>query len=109
MGGTSYPDWGNSDAKRYAWYILTNKWILAQKKENKNKNILNAQDTVPEFKRLNKLKCPSEETSTPLERDKKAIISGEGGKDLDGKVDEVGGHWVCGEGNLIWYWVRERT
>jgi hypothetical protein len=37
---------------------------------------------------------------------KKAITSVEGGKGLGGKVDRVG-DWV-GEGNLIWYWVREK-
>jgi hypothetical protein len=36
---------------------------------------------------------------------KKAITSGEGGRDLGGKV-EVGESG--GEGNLIWYWVREK-
>jgi hypothetical protein len=37
--------------------------------------------------------------------EKKAITSGEGGRDLGGKVDS--GEWR-GEGNLIWYWVREK-
>ena len=34
-----------------------------------------------EFKRLNKLKCPSEDASVPLGREKKAIISGKGGRE----------------------------
>ena len=34
-----------------------------------------------ELKKLNKLKCPSEDTSVPLGREKKAITSGEGGRD----------------------------
>ena len=60
-----------------------------------------------EFKRLNKLKCPSEDASVPLGREKKAITSSEGGRDLGGKVDRVGGSGG-GQGNLIWYWVREK-
>jgi hypothetical protein len=32
-----------------------------------------------EFKRLNKLKCPTEDASVPLGIEKKAITSGEGG------------------------------
>ena len=39
------------------------------------------------LKKFSKLKCPSEDASVPLEREKKAIISGEGGRDLGGKVD----------------------
>jgi hypothetical protein len=38
-----------------------------------------------EFKKFNKLKCPSEDTSVPLGREKKAITSGEGRRDLGGK------------------------
>ena len=51
-----------------------------------------------EFKKVNKLRCPSENTSVPLGREKKAITNGEGGT------------WegIGGEGNLIWYWVREK-
>ena len=59
-----------------------------------------------EFKRLNKLKCPSEDASVPLGREKKAITSGEGGRDLQGNMDRVGGSG--GKENLIWYWVREK-
>jgi hypothetical protein len=43
-----------------------------------------------ELIKVNKLKCPSEDTSVPLGREKKAIISGEGGRDLGGKVNEAG-------------------
>jgi hypothetical protein len=32
----------------------------------------------------------------------------EGGGDLGGKVDGLWGEWE-GEGNLIWFWVKERT
>jgi hypothetical protein len=45
-----------------------------------------------ELLKLNKLKCPSEDTSVPLGREKKGITNGEGGKDMGGKVErgEVG-------------------
>jgi hypothetical protein len=46
--------------------------------------IQNIQST--EFKSLNKLKCLSEDASVPLGREKKALICGEGGRDLGGKV-----------------------
>mgnify|MGYP006914893019 CR=1 FL=1 len=53
-----------------------------------------------ELKKVNKLKCPSEDASVPLGREKKAITSGEGGRDLGGKVDseELGGR---GEPDLV--------
>jgi hypothetical protein len=38
-------------------------------------------------KKVRKLKGPSEDTSVPLGRDKKATISGEGGRDLGGEGD----------------------
>jgi hypothetical protein len=48
------------------------------------------------------MKCPSEDASIPLGREKKAITSREEGKDLGGKMDEVGGRGkpdlVLGEG-----------
>ena len=59
-------------------------WILAKKKKKKYR-IPKIQST--ELKKLNKLKCPSEDASVPLGREKKAITSGEGGRDLGGKVD----------------------
>jgi hypothetical protein len=46
-----------------------------------------------ELKKLNRLKAPSEDASVPLGREKKAITSGEGGRDLGGKMDGVGGDW----------------
>ena len=52
-----------------------------------------------------KLKGPNGDTSVLLGRENKAIARGEGRKDLGAKVDRVG--VGCGEGNLIWYWVRE--
>jgi hypothetical protein len=45
-----------------------------------------------ELKKVNKLKCSSEDASVPLGREKKTITSGEGGRDLGGKVDS-GGEW----------------
>jgi hypothetical protein len=51
--------------------------------------------------KVNKLKCPSEDTSVQIGREKKVITSGKGGRNLGGK----GG----GERNLIWYWVREKN
>ena len=56
-----------------------------------------------ELLKLNKLKCPSEDTSVPLGREKKAITNGEGGKDLGGKVDRWEG--VVQRGGLV---LRER-
>jgi hypothetical protein len=39
-------------------------------------------------------------------REKKSITSGEGGRELEGKVEG----WGDGEeGNLIWYWWGKRT
>jgi hypothetical protein len=38
-----------------------------------------------ELKKVNKLKCPSEDAPVPLGREKKAMTSGEGGRDLGGK------------------------
>jgi hypothetical protein len=46
-----------------------------------------------ELKKINNLKGPSEEASDPLGREKKAITSGVGGRDLRGKVDGGGGSW----------------
>jgi hypothetical protein len=60
-----------------------------------------------ELKKFNKLKCPSEDASVPLERGKKTIIRGEGGTELRGKVNRGRRKWG-GEGNLIWYWVKEK-
>jgi hypothetical protein len=63
--------------------------MLVQKK----KKVQNTQfKKVTELKKVNKLKCPSEDTSVPLGREKKAITSGERGRDLGGKVD-MGGVW----------------
>jgi hypothetical protein len=60
-----------------------------------------------QLKKVNKLKGPSENPSVPLEREKKAITSGEGREEpgRESGLDVAG--WV-GEGNLIWYWVSEK-
>jgi hypothetical protein len=47
------------------------------------------------LKKFSKLKCPSEDASVSLGREKKAITSGEGGRDLGGKEN---GGW--GEGSV---------
>jgi hypothetical protein len=56
--------------KGHAWYVLTNKWILAEQKYR----IPKIKST--ELKKVNKLKCPSEDSSVPLEREKKATTNG---------------------------------
>jgi hypothetical protein len=43
-----------------------------------------------ELKKLNKVKCPSEDTSVSFGREKKAMTSGEGGRDLGRTVDRAG-------------------
>jgi hypothetical protein len=63
--------------------------IKQTNKQTKINRIHKIQST--EFKRLRKLKCP-------LGREKKAITSGEGGRDSGWR----------GGGVLIWYWVREK-
>ena len=75
MDGTRkyYPEWGNSDPKGHAHYILTNKWILApmppkkyripkiQSTELKNSTIWRAQVRMPQWGRG---KQPQEEWET---------------------------------------------
>ena len=41
-----------------------------------------------ELKKVNKLKCPSEDASVPLGREKKAITSGEGGREGPGRESD---------------------
>ena len=53
-----------------------------------------------ELLKVNKLKCPSEDISVPLGREKKAITSGEGRKELEAKVDG-GGVGRRGEPDLV--------
>jgi hypothetical protein len=54
-----------------------------------------------ELKKLYKLKCPNEDSSVLLVREKKAITSGEG-------VRNLGGGNGGGKGNLILYWVSRK-
>ena len=64
------------------------------KEKGKKKSLYRIHKTQStEFKRLNKLKCPNEDTSVPLGREKKAITSGEGQRDFGGKVDRVVWEW----------------
>ena len=51
-----------------------------------------------ELKNVNKLKCPSEDASVPLGREKKAITRMQEWRDLGGKVDQG---WGRGEPDLI--------
>ena len=48
-----------------------------------------------ELKKTNKLKGPSEDASVPLGREKKAITSGKGGRDLDEKEMEGAERGTC--------------
>ena len=60
-----------------------------------------------ELKKLNNLNCLSEDASVPLGREKKAITSWEGRRDLVRENRQS--RWkFWGERNLIWYWVREK-
>ena len=59
-----------------------------------------------ELKKVNNQKCPSEDASVPLGREKKAITSGEGGKNYEGKwAGSSGGRGepdlVLGEGKRL--------
>jgi hypothetical protein len=56
---------------RHAWYVLTNKWILAKK-------VQNTLDTILRTQEVNKLRGPSEDDSIPLGREKEAIMGGKG-------------------------------
>jgi hypothetical protein len=60
-----------------------------KKKEKNPYRIHEIQST--ELKKVNKPKGPCEDISVALGREKKAITSGEGGKDLGGKVDGARG------------------
>jgi hypothetical protein len=101
------PECGNSDTKGHAWYVLINKWILAKNKKQTNKKqqqqqkLQNTQDTVHKTQKGHQDEVPMPGYFSPLGREKKAITSGEGGRDLGGKVDGAGERGV--EGSLIWY------
>jgi hypothetical protein len=59
------------------------KWILAKKKYR----IPKVEST--DLKKFNKLKCPNDGALVPLEREKIAFTSWEGGKNLGGRVNRV--------------------
>jgi hypothetical protein len=67
--------------QRNTWYVFTNKWILAPPPKYRIPKIQSI-----ELNKVNKLKCPSEDATVPLGREKKANTSGEGGRDLGGNV-----------------------
>jgi hypothetical protein len=54
-----------------------------------------------EHKKLSQLKCPSKDASVPLGREKKAITSEEGERDLGGKVDRMAGSGGRGKPDLV--------
>ena len=57
-----------------------------------------------ELKKVNKLKCPSEDASVPLGREKKAITNGEGGREggtWEGKWIGWETVWGRGEPDLV--------
>jgi hypothetical protein len=57
-------------------YVFINKWILAKKRKRKSTEYPKIQST--ELKKVNKLKGPSEDSSVPLGREKKATGREEG-------------------------------
>jgi hypothetical protein len=104
MDGTRkyHPEWGNSDAKGHAWYVLTNKWILAKTKTK------------------TKQKPHTEHTSYSPQNSKGSISWGAQVRILQshlereesnhkwGRREGLGRERRWGGGNLIWYWVREK-
>ena len=92
-----------TQTQRTCMVLLTNKWMLAKKQKTKKQNKTkpqNTQGTVHRTQKGQQGDMPSEDISVRLRRKKKGITSGEGGKDVGEKEE--------GEGNLIWYWVREK-
>jgi hypothetical protein len=74
--------------------------MLAKKKKKKKKYRL-PKIQSRELKRVNKLKCPSEDASVLLEREKKAITIGEEERDPGGKVDSLVAEWGVGGGGKL--------
>jgi hypothetical protein len=94
-----------------------NKTKQKQKQKHQKKyRIPKIQST--ELKKINKLKCPSVDTSVLLGRQKKAITSRKGGRETGREGGTWEGKWTLGgggeevesggEGNLIWYWARKK-
>ena len=94
MNGTRkyHPEWGKSDLKVHAWYVFTNKWILAKKYR-----IPRIQST--DLKKLNSSKGPSEDISIPLGREKRSQ-----GRDMEETGWESWGRGAGRRGNVIRYW-----
>jgi hypothetical protein len=69
MDGTRkyHPVLGNSDPKGHAWYVLTNKWILAPTPIKKYRM---PKIKSTEVKKINKLKFLNEDSSVPFWREK---------------------------------------
>jgi hypothetical protein len=70
MEGTRkyHPEWGNLDPKEHTWYVLTDKWILAQ----------NFMIQLTDHMKPNKKEGPSEAASIPLRGGKRIIMGGRG-------------------------------
>ena len=64
---------------------------ISQTNKQRTKTYIIPKIESTELIKVNKLKCSSEDTSVPLGREKKAIPSGEGGRNLGGKVNRMGG------------------
>ena len=70
-----HPELSNPDPKEPAWYVLTDKWLLAKKYR------------IPmiqpiDHKQYNKMEGPSEDASIPLRRGNKIIVAGRGKRNL---------------------------
>jgi hypothetical protein len=64
---------------------------ISQKEKEKKRKYRIAKIQSIKLKKINKLKGPSEDDSVPLGREMKSITSGEGRRNLRGKVDVGGG------------------
>jgi hypothetical protein len=94
MDGTRkyHPEWGNSDPKWHAWYILTNKWIL-EKKYRKPRI------KPTEYMKCNKQKSLSGDASILPRSRKKIFISDRGREGAwweRGVGKEKGNSIMCG-------------
>ena len=84
--------------------LHTNKCTLAKQKKKEKYRIPKIQSK--EIKKTNKLKDPNEDASVPLGREKKAITTWDGRRKLRRKAHR--GQGCHGEGNQIWYQVKEK-
>jgi hypothetical protein len=81
-----HPEWGNSDPKGHAWYILTNKWMLAK---NIFKKVQNTQDIVHRTQKIQQAEVPKWGHLRPIWEGESSKHKWEG-RDLGGKVDGLG-------------------